>query len=422
MKRRMWLVAALGACLLAAGLTQSNLTGRLVYNSNQSDPKPRALDAKIVEAFKKKNPNLQMEFNTVDHETFQDTSIRTYLASDNPPDVLTWFAGNRMRAFSSRGLAADITDVWKSNNWEKVYPKGFQALSKDASGKYVFVPVSYYWWAVYYRKDIFNKLGLKEPKTWDEFLAVCKKLKDAGYTPIVNAAKETWPQGGWFDFLDMRVNGPAFHKDLTDGKIPYTDARVKKVFTYWRQLVDNKYLLENPAAYTWQDAANLMIQGKGAMYLMGDFLRDQYPDDREAAELDFFRFPIIDPKVPIGEEAPTDGYFIPAKAKNMANAKAFLSFLGSKEVAEMAAQDIGRLPVRNDVDVKTLFKDKPHIQKGIALLADADDILQFYDRDTVPEMARIGMDGFVKFLSNPTQADAILADLENQRKRIFGQQ
>lgn len=46
----------------------------------------------------------------------------------------------------------------------------------------------------------------------------------------------------------------------------------------------------------------------------------------------------------------------------------------------MAAQDIGRLPVRNDVDVKTLFKDKPHIQKGIALLADADDILQFYDR------------------------------------------
>ncbi|GEM87336.1 ABC transporter substrate-binding protein [Meiothermus granaticius] len=420
MRRKVWLFAALGAFMLV-GLSQSNLSGPLIYNSNQSDPKPRAFDTKVVDAFKKKYPGIQMEFNTVDHETFQDTSIRTYLASNNPPDVLTWFAGNRMRAFSSRDLAMDITDVWKSNNWEKVVPKGFQALSKDSSGKYVFLPVSYYWWAVYYRKDIFAKLGLKEPKTWDEFLAVSKKLKDAGYIPIANAAKETWPQGGWFDFLDMRVNGPEFHKDLTDGKIPYTDPRVKKVFTYWAQLVNNKYLLENPASYTWQDAANLMIQGKAAMYLMGDFIRDQYPADRAAAELDFFRFPIIDPKVPIGEEAPTDGYFIPAKAKNVANAKAFMSFLGSKEVAEMAAQDLGRLPVRNDVDVKTLFKDKPYVQKGIAILDQADLIMQFYDRDTVPEMARIGMDGFVRFLSQPNQVDSILADLETARKRIFSQ-
>lgn len=420
MRRKVWLFAALGAFMLV-GLSQSNLSGPLIYNSNQSDPKPRAFDTKVVDAFKKKYPGIQMEFNTVDHETFQDTSIRTYLASNNPPDVLTWFAGNRMRAFSSRDLAMDITDVWKSNNWEKVVPKGFQALSKDSSGKYVFLPVSYYWWAVYYRKDIFAKLGLKEPKTWDEFLAVSKKLKDAGYIPIANAAKETWPQGGWFDFLDMRVNGPEFHKDLTDGKIPYTDPRVKKVFTYWAQLVNNKYLLENPASYTWQDAANLMIQGKAAMYLMGDFIRDQYPADRAAAELDFFRFPIIDPKVPIGEEAPTDGYFIPAKAKNVANAKAFLSFLGSKEVAEMAAQDLGRLPVRSDVDVKTLFKDKPYVQKGIAILDQADLIMQFYDRDTVPEMARIGMDGFVRFLSQPNQVDSILADLETARKRIFSQ-
>lgn len=420
MRRKVWLFAALGAFMLV-GLSQSNLSGPLIYNSNQSDPKPRAFDTKVVDAFKKKYPGIQMEFNTVDHETFQDTSIRTYLASNNPPDVLTWFAGNRMRAFSSRDLAMDITDVWKSNNWEKVVPKGFQALSKDSSGKYVFLPVSYYWWAVYYRKDIFAKLGLKEPKTWDEFLAVCKKLKDAGYVPIANAAKETWPQGGWFDFLDMRVNGPEFHKDLTDGKIPYTDPRVKKVFTYWAQLVNNKYLLENPASYTWQDAANLMIQGKAAMYLMGDFIRDQYPADRAAAELDFFRFPIIDPKVPIGEEAPTDGYFVPAKAKNVANAKAFMSFLGSKEVAEMAAQDLGRLPVRNDVDVKTLFKDKPYVQKGIAILDQADLIMQFYDRDTVPEMARIGMDGFVRFLSQPNQVDSILADLETAHKRIFSQ-
>jgi ABC-type glycerol-3-phosphate transport system substrate-binding protein len=409
----------IGSALLVGATVALAQSGKLSYNSNASDPKPRAFDQKIVDMFKAKYPNVNLEFNTVDHETFQNTSIRTYLASETPPDVLTWFAGNRMRAFSDKGLAADISSVWKDNGWEKSFPKGFQSLSKDSKGKYVFVPTSYYWWAMYYRKDIFQKLNIAEPKTWTEFLGTCKTLNGAGITPIANAGKDTWPQGGWFDFLDMRTNGPEFHKDLTDGKIPYTDQRVKNVFKNWKQLIDNKCLADNAASYTWQDAANLMIQGKAAMYLIGDFVRDQYPADRTAKELDFFRFPIIDPKLPIGEEAPTDGYFMPAKAQNTASAKLFLSFLGSKEVMEAGAKDLGRLVTRNDVDPK-LYADKPQIAKAQkTIINEADLIMQFYDRDTAPEMARLGLDGFVKFLSNPTQADSILAELEVARKRIF---
>jgi multiple sugar transport system substrate-binding protein/raffinose/stachyose/melibiose transport system substrate-binding protein len=411
-------ILALAAMALASAVVLAQGSGNLVYNSNQSDPKVRAFDQKVVAMFKAKYPGIKVEHNTVDHETFQNTSIRTYLASDNPPDVLTWFAGNRMRAFSGNKLAADIGSVWKDAGWEKTTFKGFQSLSKDGN-TFVFVPTNYYWWAVYYRKDIFQKVGLKEPKTWTEFLAACDTLNAAGITPIVNAAKETWPQGGWFDFLNMRTNGPEFHRDLTDGKIPYTDPRVKKTFENWKALLDRKCLAPNAAAYTWQDAANQMIQGKGAMYLMGDFLRDQYPDKGEA-NLDFFRFPIIDPKLPIGEEAPTDGYFIPAKAKNIANAKLFLEFLGSKEVAELGAKELGRLIVRNDINSAELYKDKPYIQKGLKeILGEADLVMQFYDRDTSPEMARIGLDGFVQFLSTPNQIDAILRELEAARARIF---
>jgi ABC-type glycerol-3-phosphate transport system substrate-binding protein len=412
-----------GAALLAcAGVVFAQGSGKLVFNSNQSDPTARTLETKKVDTFKKANPGVAMEFNTVDHETFQDTSIRTYLASETPPDVLTWFAGNRMRAFSGKGLAADIGSVWKDNGWEKAMPKGFQAMSKDSTGKYVFVPTSYYWWAVYYRKDIFKKLNLSEPKTWAELLKVSAALKKNGITPFGNAAKATWPQGGWFDFLNMRTNGPDFHKDLTDGKIPYTDKRVSKTFSNWRQLVTKGYLLENAASYTWEDAANLLVQGKVGMYLMGDFVRGQYPDDKEAAELDFFRFPIIDPKLEVGEEAPTDGYFMPAKAQNVDNAKLFLGHLGSKDVQAFSAVDNGNLPTRNDVDLGVVFKDRPYITKGFnEIINKADQIMQFYDRDTPPEMARIGMDGFVKFLSNPSvsSTSAIQKELEVARKRIF---
>ncbi len=60
--------------------------------------------------------------------------------------------------------------------------------------------------------------------------------------------------------------------------------------TYWAPLIQNGYFLEDAAAYSWSEALQFMIEGKAAMYLMGDFLRDSYPDELEG-NLDFFRFP-----------------------------------------------------------------------------------------------------------------------------------
>ena len=409
----MRMLAVLACGLLLWALAQGR--GSLVYNSYNGDPVPRAFDQRIVALFKQKYPGIQVRHTIVAHEDFKQ-AIRTYLASSRPPDVLTWFAGERMRYFAERGLVADITDLWRKEGWEKVFPKGFQALSKTGD-RYTFLPTSYYWWAVYYRKDLFQRLGLAVPKTWKEFVAVCDRLNAAGLTPIAIGTKFLWPAAGWFDYLNLRVNGPQFHLALMDGKVAYTDPRVRRVFDYWKELLDHKCFLENPASYDWQDAANLMIQGKAAMYLIGDFIRDQYPDDREEKELDFFRFPVIDPNVPLAEEAPTDGYFIPAKAPNMENAKLFLSFLASKEVMELAVKEVKRLVPRNDIDPKLY---PAYIQKGLReIIEPAAYITQFYDRDTDPEMANKGMNGFVQFMANPGQIDAILKSLEEERARIF---
>ncbi|ULR40232.1 ABC transporter substrate-binding protein [Thermus sp. NEB1569] len=407
------MLAVLACGLLLWALAQGQ--GRLVYNSYMSDPLARAFDQKVVALFKQKYPGIQVTHTIVAHEDFKQ-AIRTYLISNRPPDVLTWFAGERMRYFAERGLVADITDLWRKEGWEKVFPKGFQALSKTGD-RYTFLPTSYYWWAVYYRKDLFQRLGLAVPKTWKEFVAVCDRLNAAGLTPIAIGTKFLWPAAGWFDYLNLRVNGPQFHLALMDGKVAYTDPRVRRVFDYWKELLDHKCFLENPASYDHQDAANLMVQGKAAMYLIGDFIRDQYPDDREEKELDFFRFPVIDPKVPLAEEAPTDGYFIPAKAPNMENAKLFLSFLASKEVMELAVKEYKRLVPRNDVDPKLY---PAYIQKGLKeIIEPAAYITQFYDRDTDPEMANKGMNGFVQFMANPGRIDAILKSLEEERARIF---
>ncbi len=375
----------------------------LVYNTYQSDPAPRAADAEIVKMFMEKNPNIEVIQSTVAHEDFKQA-----------PDVMTWFAGNRARFFIDKGQIMDISDVWAKEGWDKSYPKGFMALS-TVNGKQYFVPTSYYWWAVYYNKKVFAKYNLTPPTTWDEFLKVCETLKSNGVTPIVSGTKNAWPAAAWFDYLDMRVNGPEFHINLMLGKEKYDDPKVKKAFEYWAQLLDKGYFIENAASYDWQEVLPFMLQEKAGMYLMGQFVMDSVPEENKA-DFDFFRFPIIDPKVPVGEDAPTDGFFAAANAPHPEAAKAFLAFLGSKEAQTYFAGQLQRLPTNTDVDLSGFA---PATQKGIELLKGADYIAQFYDRDTTPEMAEKGMAAFQAFWNDTKQIDKILTQLEKDRAEIF---
>jgi len=377
-----------------------------------SDPDPRVADADAVQIFQEDHPDYEIVHSTVAHEDFKQ-AIRAYLTASTPPDVMTWFAGNRARFFIDNDQIMDISDVWESEGWNESYPKGFQALS-TVDGKQYFLPTSWYWWAVYYRPSIFAELNLEPPETWEEFMEVNETLKENGITPLAIGTKYRWTAAAWFDYLNMRINGPQFHIDLMLCKESYDDPRVAKVFEYWGELLENGYFLEDAAAYSWSEALEPFIAGDAAMYLMGDFIRDSLPDEAEA-DLDFFRFPIIDPSVPVGEDAPTDGFFIAANSQHPEAAKEFLAYLGGVDYQTLFAEDLGRLPTNSGVD-RTMFTAQQ--QKGMELIDGADFVAQFYDRDTTPELADEGMNAFMAFWDDPGSIADLLADLEAARQEI----
>jgi len=389
---------------------------KVTYNSYQSDPAPRAWIEGTVSAWNEANPDQPVDMSIINHEDFKQ-ALRAMLTASPAPDVMDWFAGNRARFFIDRGLIADFSDVWEQEGWDDVYAPGFAALASYNDGKY-FLPSSYYWWAIYYRPSLFEQVGIAAaPETFDELLQACDALNAAGITPITIGARFKWPAAAWFDYLNMRTNGPEFHIDLMDLEIPYNDPRVKAAFENWQKLIDANCFIDDPAAYDWQEAVDPMVQGEAAMYLMGGFIVDSYPDEAEA-DLDFFRFPVINPDVPIGEDAPTDGYFMAANAGNLPGGKAFLAYLGSKEVQQSLLDNLGRLPSRTDVDISNISAP---IQKGIQLIQGADYIAQFYDRDTTPPMAEAGMDAMMRFWDDPSQLDQILDELEQERQRILAE-
>ena len=133
-----------------------------------------------------------------------------------------------MRPFVKAGLFEDVSDIWAQgggwNDGELSSGMAHAQKSMTIGGRQWGVPYTYYQWGVYYRKDIFEKLGIAVPQTFDEFVAACAKLKENGVTPITIGSKYLWTTAGVFDYLDLRVNGYEFHMDLTNGKIPTSRA------------------------------------------------------------------------------------------------------------------------------------------------------------------------------------------------------
>jgi multiple sugar transport system substrate-binding protein len=385
--------------------------GKLVINANTSDPAPKQAFEKLVADFEKENPDVDVELNIFDHEAYK-TAIRNFLQAD-PPDVVTWFAGNRMKFFVDQGLFEDVSDVWQQNNLFNDMASTASAL--NVGGQQYGVPYAYYQWGVYYRKDLFAEYGLGEPRTWADFMNICATLKQNGVTPVTIGTKYLWTAAGWFDFLNLRVNGMDFHMELMDGKASYEDPRLDRVFEIWGEMANQGYFLENHATFSWQEAQAPMINGEAAMYLIGNFIVPSLMDAGVVDKVGYFQFPVINADVRTFEEAPTDTVHIPSGAKNKADAKRFLAFVARADINNQVATSIGNLPPNSKAPAPT----DPFLKIGFKVLSESAGLAQFYDRDTTPEMAKEGMKGFQEFMVKPEREKQIRGRIEKARQRIF---
>ncbi len=402
-------VTAIPAMLLVASLTAT--AGNLVINADTSDPAPKAALQQLVKDFEAENADVEVTLNIYDHEAFKP-AIRQFLLFD-PPDVVSWYAGNRMRFFVDRGLFEDVSGLWEEHDLHNAMAASKGAMTVE--GKQYGMPYTYYQWGIYYRKDLFEQHGLSVPESWDDFLAACKTLKENGVVPFTIGTKPLWPAAGWFDYLNLRTNGLDFHEELMAGQVPYTDERVRAALEHWRALLDNGYFINGHADLTWQEAVAFLVEGKVAMTLIGNFVLPLLEDAGIADRMGFFPFPVIDPAVPLYEDAPIDTVHIPTGAKNKQDARKFLAFIARPENQAKMNQTLRQLPANQFAEIP----DDPFLEMGRELLNRAEGLAQFYDRDATPEMAQVGMLGFQKFMQEPERLDFILDRLETERRRIY---
>ncbi|MFC9910527.1 ABC transporter substrate-binding protein [Streptomyces sp. NPDC127197] len=419
--RRTLLRGVGGAAVLGAGIPLLSACGgsgtaagpkTVTLGSKASDPVPKKAFADIYAAYKKKS-GITVDVNTKDSNTFQE-QINSYLQG-TPDDVFTWFAGYRMQFFAAKGLATPIDDVWQKIGGN--FPEAMQKLSKGEDGKFYFVPLYTYPWAVFYRKSVFAEKGYEVPATWDDFIALCKQMQKDNLVPIAFGDKDAWPALGTFDQINFRKNGYDFHVDLMAGRASWTDAKVRAAFDLWAEILP--YHQEGAVGRTWQDAAQTLVSKKAGMYLMGTFVAQQFTNPDDLEDLDFFAFPEIDPAY--GQdtvEAPTDGFMMSKNPKNKAEAVKLLEFLGTPE-----AEDIYLKSDPSVVHASTKADTSSYSalqKKAYDMISGAKSLTQFMDRDSRPDFTSTVMQpALQKFIRDPKGVDSLLSSIERQKKTIF---
>lgn len=408
------LLAGAGIPLLSAcGSSGSSSDPKTVsLGSNSSDAVPKKAFAEIYAAFTKKS-GIKVDVNTKDHNTFQE-QINSYLQG-TPDDVFTWFAGYRMQFFAAKKLASPIDDVWAKVGGN--FPDAMKQLSKGEDGKYYFVPLYTYPWALFYRKSVFKQHGYEVPTTWDKFVALCKQMKKDGLVPIAFGDKDAWPAMGTFDQINFRLNGYDFHKSLMAGKESWTDAKVKAVFDHWAEILP--YHQDGFMGRTWQDAAQTLVSKKAGMYLLGSFVGQQFTNKADLEDLDFFAFPEINSAY--GQdtvEAPTDGFMVSKSPKNHDGVVKLMEFLGTPEAEQIYLKaDNSVVAASSKADTSSYT---PLQKKAYDMISNAKSLTQFMDRDSRPDFTSTVMQpGLQKFLQNPKGVDSLLSSIDRQKKTIF---
>jgi multiple sugar transport system substrate-binding protein len=405
--------ALLSGCVTSTSSGKSSSKGAVTLQSNLSAPQAKAAMQDIVAAYAKQGSG-HASLNTVAAETFR-TQLPTYLTSANPPDVYTWYPGSVADAYAKKNLLLDLDDVWASPDLKR-YSKALHTLCTASSGKKVFVPNTYYWWGMFYRKSNFAKWGVSEPKSWDDFLDLCDKLKSKGVAPIgLGAGGNTpWVASAWFDYLDIRINGADYHRQLLAGKHRFDDPEVRRVFDRWQEVLP--YFDPDGTAVAFQDATTSLLNGRSGMMLIGTFFADAAPKDA-LDDIDFFRFPVIDPKVPLAEEAPVDGYFASARTGRHDQVVDLMRYLATAEAQELYIKGSSGTvlpchPDAKDAGTALVKKGRKHIEEAV-------EITQFFNRDSSDALQPTADTALTKFLAKPKSIGSILTDWQRDAEKIW---
>lgn len=271
--RPLRVVAALGglalvATALAACSSASPSSGGKVSISFQTGNSPANLGAAkdLVAAFEKANPNISVKVDAVPQGTEGDNLIKTQLSTGSADDVLFYNSGSLLQALHPDSTMVDLS----KEPWVENLTSDFKQVVSTSKGVYGAPFGSSFAGGVLYNKKVYDKLGLKVPTTWDEFISNSKKVQAAGIIPIVQTFGDTWTSQLFVlgDFANVTAQSKNWAADYTANKAKYANEPALEGFQHQEDAFKAGLFNKDYASANNVAGLAMLATGQAAQYPM----------------------------------------------------------------------------------------------------------------------------------------------------------
>lgn len=179
----------------------------------------------------------------------------------------------------------DVENLVEESGYAETANEFLLQYSRESSGGTLkAIPYQLNTYAFWYNADIFEEAGIEDvPVTWDEFLDVCQKIKDAGYIPITT--DDAYAINMWNWHLG-RLVGEDAELTISEGNL-WDDPAVLKAATDLAELASRGYFSPNIGSNVWPNGQNVEFGGgQAAMYLCASY----FPNEVSAVVGDDFNW------------------------------------------------------------------------------------------------------------------------------------
>ena len=287
----------------------------------------------LVAKFNASQRDVEVVFNT-------SSNLQAGFLRGNPPDLGLLNYNMEMARFMARGALSDLKDMPEAG---RILPEVQQLVNQLAAypGRTSVLPYSVMAASVIYNKAIFADNDVEVPETWDDFLAVCKKLKAAGVAPIYATFKDAWTVSqGLFDYsVGGMVDVADFYSQLREegtnvgpnSSVSFTKDLTEPVSRM--EMLASTYTNEDAASRGYGDGNLAFSKGEGAMYFQGPWAFGEIAKSGPDLDLGTFPLPMTDDpgsrKVRVNIDLAA---WIPEDSTHQDAARSFLSYLFQPEV------------------------------------------------------------------------------------------
>jgi raffinose/stachyose/melibiose transport system substrate-binding protein len=405
-------VAAASLIVASAGCASNAESGVTTLNFFQF--KGEALEDfnQIIADFEAENPDIRVVQNQV---ADADTIIRTLLVKDKAPDVITLNANGGFGKLAQTGVFYDFSD---EPVLDTINPAVQEILADLGIKEGEVNGLGYVNNAngVIYNQEIFEAQGLEVPETWDEFIAVCDALQDAGITPFYGTLADSWTGLPSFNALGAYPSqGDFWDKMRAEGENVGPDSEVsfQKDFA---EAMDQQYQLfsymqEGYRGKTYDDGNAAFANGEVAMLLQGIWAINPVKAVNPDIQAAIFPYPAVDD--PDDRLLVSGVDVVVTMGKNTPHreeALRFIDYLFEVDVIEQFAASQNMVPSVEGAEIS----DDPSLQ-SVKPFFDEGKITGFIDHQIPPSIPLAAIDQQFLFSGD---AEAALATLDSEWAKV----